>query len=588
MARVVQTKLPYSEKYSPENFRIPMLLKKLCTSLESDAQIIEAALRHLGITDPNEQKEFLSGSGAIEPPTRKQSPSFHKLADVLEIALLEEAEIAILADYDCDGVTSAAIMTMALEKLGGRPEVHFPDRFSDGYGATRSAVAKACLSGVPDFLLCLDCGTSSIEELSIPKKLGCVPMAVDHHNPGPKGHIPHPLINPKAFPEEEASDSLSSLCTAGLCYLLALELSSRLGDAIPQTHALALAAVGTVADVMELRGINRRIVKQGLQLINKTECPGGLNQLLKAFQPSSVDEGTIGFSIGPCLNAPGRLANARVSFDLLTSTQPEVQMEKARECFSANLRRKELTAACAQEAKTQIAKLEPGRRSAVVFSEDWHQGVVGIAAGRLKEEYNLAVFSLAPDAKGWKGSGRAPQGISIGDLAAQAVELGLAIAGGGHDAAAGITIAGDKLDAFAQWLECQCSNIQSSSIKEIVALAPLDSRPPRKWITLLSKLRPFGAGNPEPTLYLERARLRQPPLPLRKRSDGSVWALKGSFEGQNGNACDLTAVEHQKASAEWRTQVPLDIAVRVSESSTGGRTYLNVNAVDWSENTTAA
>lgn len=375
-----------------------------------------------------------------------------RLADAVEAG---EA-VTVFGDYDVDGATSAALMIRLLRDLGLAPAAYIPDRLMEGYGPSGEALVRIAQGGAT-LIVTVDCGAQAFEALDMARDAGVDVIVVDHHKCATA--LPHALalVNPNRLDEGEGA-AHGHLAAVGVAFLLGAALLRELrgrgffaARAEPKLlDLLDLVALGTVADVAQLKGLNRAFVAQGLKVMAQRRNVG-IAALVEASRltraPTCSD---LGFALGPRINAGGRVGRADLGVRLLTTEDAAEARTIAAELDRLNEERRAIEALVQQEAEAQPA----GRGVAVVSGRGWHPGVIGIVAGRLKEKLGVPVIVVAVDEAGiGKGSGRSIAGVDLGAAVLAAKEMGLLVAGGGHAMAAGLTIEEARLPEFAAFLE---------------------------------------------------------------------------------------------------------------------------------------
>jgi single-stranded-DNA-specific exonuclease len=385
---------------------------------------------------------------------RDMDRAAERLADAVQAG----ETIAVFGDYDVDGATSAALMILVLRALGVEAIAYIPDRLLEGYGPSGDALVKLAREGA-SLIVTVDCGAQAFEALEAAHAAPVDVVVVDHHKCASALPVAHALVNPNRLDEAEDAAAHGHLAAVGVCFLLAAALVRTLrargyfADR-PEPKLidhLDLVALGTVADVAQLRGLNRAFVTQGLKVMAQRRNIG-LAALIEASRltraPTCSD---LGFALGPRINAGGRVGRADLGVRLLTTRDPEEARTIAIELDRLNDERRQIEAGV-QEAAEAMA--DAGRRVVVVSGDGWHPGVIGIVAGRLKEKLGRPVIVIAVDDAGvGKGSGRSITGVDLGNAVIAAKEAGLLAAGGGHAMAAGLTIGAGDIAAFADFLE---------------------------------------------------------------------------------------------------------------------------------------
>lgn len=428
----------------------------------------------------------------------------------LAAAVQNGEDILVFGDYDVDGATSTAIVQRYL-RMAGHLNLHtlIPDR-EFGYGFGEDALEEA-MKRMPDVVVLLDCGTQNNDTIASARALGTDVVVVDHHQPGHALPNANAVINPHRHDETEAGRALRNLCTAGLAFMLCVGLNRelrRLGRwkdrAEPNLPSLLdLVALGTVCDVMTLTGLNRSFVANGLRRLDQRANAG----LAALAGVAGVKDGAtvtaFGFHIGPRINAGGRIGKARLGADLLSSDDPQFAAEVAQQLNNLNQERQAIERAVQAEA---AALVDPQDDVIVVAGHGWHEGVIGIVAGRLKEIYNRPVIVMAIRDDGVvKGSGRSIAGVDLGRAIMDAREAGILVAGGGHTMACGLTATPGRIDDLRAFLRDRIGRI-SSEARDSNA-TPADAALWTSDITHgfhdeVERMGPYGNGWPKPRFIL--------------------------------------------------------------------------------------
>ena len=404
----------------------------------------------------------------LDPTVRTLMPDPNTLADMqvaavrLADAVMRREKIAIFADYDVDGATSAALLGRYLAHCALRPIIHVPDRLFEGYGPNADAIRGLAQQGA-SLLVTVDCGTTSHAELFEARKLGMDVIVIDHHQADEQLPPAVAVVNPNRLDD---LSKLGHLAAVGIVFvtLVALNRELRRRDfwtaERPEPDLLRfldLVALGTVADVVPLKGLNRAFVTKGLLALRRRQNPG-LTALMDAARLGGPPQAWhLGFLLGPRINAGGRIGRATLGVDLLMQDDPAACMSLAGELDRLNRERQgiELATLVQAEAEAMAALGAAGKAAVIVTAgEGWHPGIAGLIAARLKERFGRPAFAIAFDARGMgTGSGRSIAGIDLGQVVRGAVGEGLLIKGGGHAMAAGITVRKDALSSFRAYLE---------------------------------------------------------------------------------------------------------------------------------------
>ncbi|KUL96286.1 single-stranded DNA exonuclease [Bosea sp. WAO] len=482
---------------------------------------------------PDAVARILAGRGVaasealryLEPKLRDLLPDPAVLLDMgaaaqrLAEAAVRGEKVAIFGDYDVDGACSAALLAIFLKQAGARPRVHIPDRLIEGYGPNSEAIAMLAGEGAT-LLVTVDCGTTSHEPLREAARLGLDVVVLDHHQAPEQLPAAAAIVNPN---RQDDLSGLGHLCAAGVVFLTlvatARELrrrghwASRGGE--PDLLAqLDLVGLATVADVVPLIGLNRAFVRQGIAILRLRQRPGLAALLDAAGLDGPAQPWHLGFLLGPRINAGGRIGDAGLGARLLM-TDDEVEARSiAAELNRLNQERQEIERAAVEEAVAAVEhRLGDAAEHPVLLvgSADWHPGVVGLIAARLKERFRRPAFALArhPDG-GATGSGRSVPGVDLGAAVRRAVEAGLAIKGGGHAMAAGITLAPGQEAPFTAFMSAElaasvAASRESEALLVDAAISAGGANP--RLLAEIDRAGPFGSGCPEPVFVLPAHRL---------------------------------------------------------------------------------
>lgn len=427
-------------------------------------------------------------------------------------AVLSGETVTIYGDYDVDGATSAALLIRLLRMLGHDARHYIPDRLLEGYGPSGEALVRIAGEG-SSLIVTVDCGAMAHEALEMAHVAGVDVIVVDHHKCAAELPKAAALVNPNRLDENDIAAAHGHLAAVGVAFLLAVATVRTLrqrdyfaGRAEPDLFALLdLVALGTVADVAALHGLNRALVAQGLKVMARRENVG-MSALIDASRlnrpPSCSD---LGFALGPRVNAGGRVGEATLGVRLLTTEDAEEAQAIAAQLSRLNDERRAIEQVVQEAAEAQLER-QHNRAVMVLAGAGWHPGVIGIVAGRIKEKTGkptLIIALEADEAGRGKGSGRSITGVDLGAAIMAAREEGLLVAGGGHAMACGLTIEPGKLDALADWLDARLGgSVTAAMANEALlldlAVAPRGLTP--DLVTLLESAGPFGMGWPGPRL----------------------------------------------------------------------------------------
>lgn len=440
-----------------------------------------------------------------------------RAAERLAAAVVAGEAITIFGDYDVDGATSAALLVRLLRDLELEAGVYIPDRLMEGYGPSGEALVALARQG-SSLVVTVDCGAQAFTALEAAREAGLDVIVVDHHKCAAALPPALALVNPNRLDESDEGATYGHLAAVGVAFLLGAALIRTLrargwfaSRQEPRLlDLLDLVALGTVADVAQIRGLNRAFVAQGLKAMARRGNIG-LNALLAASRleraPLASD---LGFALGPRINAGGRVGKSDLGVRLLTTRDMGEAATLAAELDRLNAERRAIEAGVQEEAERLLAE-QSGRAVALVAQSGWHPGVIGIVAGRLKEKTGLPAVVIALDESGiGKGSGRSITGVDLGAAVLAAKDHGLLVAGGGHAMAAGLTIERDRLEAFGAFLDerlrddvSRASGAQALLLDLLVAPAGLTPA----LVSQMEEAGPFGNGWPAPRVALGPVRV---------------------------------------------------------------------------------
>ncbi len=464
--------------------------------------------------EPDDVEAFL------DPTVRRLLPDPNVLtgmeaaaARIVE-AVTRGESVAIFGDYDVDGATASALLAGYLRQCGLDPIVHIPDRIFEGYGPNVDAIRDFAARGVK-LLITVDCGTTSLDALGEAKKLGLDAVVIDHHQADEELPPAVAIVNPN---RADDLSGLGHLAAVGLVFVTLVAVTRLLRargfwttergepDLLSVLH---LVALGTVADVVPLTGLNRAFVAKGLIALRRRDHIGQTALMDAARLSGPPEPWHLGFLLGPRINAGGRIGRADLGVRLLLEADPSAAAAIAAELDRLNSERRQIEIATVAQAEAEaMAALGLEDKGAVIVTaaQGWHPGVVGLVAARLKERYGRPAFAIALDANGiGTGSGRSIPGVDLGRAVRQAVHDGLALKGGGHAMAAGITLKQDAIGAFRAFLEETLGPAVEAARRERALL--IDGALAAGGVDLalantLARAGPYGAGNPEPILAL--------------------------------------------------------------------------------------
>lgn len=466
--------------------------------------VIARLIRNRDIQDMKEIRSYLYGTLA-EIPSPWKMKDMERAVQILQKKIAQKKKIRIIGDYDIDGVTATCILLKGLKRLGANVDTYIPDRVKDGYGMHEQLIDKALEDGIDTILTC-DNGIAAAAEIEYAKKEGLTVIVTDHHDipfrdteDGRIWIIPKAdaVVNPK---QNDCLYPNKNICGAVVAWKLIWALYERLGiDSDEIWDFLELAAIATVGDVMDLQGENRIIVKEGLKKLSSTSFEG-LKALIcvNNLEGAEITAYHVGFVIGPCINASGRLDTAARSLELLLADNMEDAMKLADDLYDLNQSRKAMTEQGKEQAIQSIEENNLGKdRVLVVYLPDCHESLAGIIAGRIREAYNKPVFVLTKGADGVKGSGRSIEAYSMYEELVKCSDLLTQF--GGHPMAAGLSMEEKNVELFRRRLNDNCTLTEQDLIPKIMIDVPMPiSYLSKKLTEQLKVLEPFGKGNSKP------------------------------------------------------------------------------------------
>lgn len=499
-------------------------------------------------------------------------------AERLAQAVLTRERLTIYGDYDVDGATSAALLIRLVRALGHEAGHYIPDRLLEGYGPSGEALVRLAQEG-SSLIVTVDCGAMAHEALAMANQAGVDVIVVDHHKCSPELPRATALVNPNRLDESDEGAAHGHLAAVGVAFLLAVATVRTLRQrgyfadrAEPDLFALLdLVALGTVADVAALRGLNRALVAQGLKVMARRDNVG-MAALIDASRLSRAPTcSDLGFALGPRVNAGGRVGEATLGVRLLTTEDPDEARDIAMQLSRLNEERRAIEAEVQEAAEAQLER-QHNRSVLVLAGRGWHPGVIGIVAGRIKEKASRPAIVIALDADEaghGKGSGRSIAGVDLGAAIIAAREAGLLVGGGGHAMAAGLTIDPRRLDAFAEWLdERLAADVTRASAGQSLpldlAVAPGGLNP--ALVGTLEEAGPFGMGWPGPRIAV-----------------GPVRIVKADVVGKDHLRLIVRGEDGASFKAMAFRQVPTDFGQTLLGAEKGRRLWLAGRAKidDW-------
>ncbi|KUO56126.1 MAG: single-stranded-DNA-specific exonuclease RecJ [Sphingomonadales bacterium BRH_c3] len=466
----------------------------------------EDVVRHLSPT----LREFL--------PDPSEFLDMDAAAERIVQAVLGNEAITIYGDYDVDGATSAALLVNLLRELGANVDYYIPDRLLEGYGPSGEALVKLSEQGT-SLIVTVDCGAMAHDALKQAHDAGVDVIVVDHHKCSPELPVAAALVNPNRLDESDLAAQHGHLAAVGVAFLLAIALNRTLRkrgffddrDEPNLISLLDLVALGTVADVAALHGLNRAFVAQGLKVMALRERIG-MSALIDASRLKRAPQcSDLGFALGPRINAGGRVGESTLGVRLLTTSDPEEAREIAEQLSQLNEARRGIEAEVQQAAEAQIGS-QHNRSVLLLSGTGWHPGVIGIVAGRIKEKTGKPSIVVAIDeaADTGKGSGRSISGVDLGAAIIAAREAGLLVAGGGHAMAAGMTVERGQIDLLSEFLDNRLARdvsraLESQAMQLDLAVTTGGLTP--EFVETLERAGPFGVGWPAPRVAVGPVRI---------------------------------------------------------------------------------
>jgi single-stranded-DNA-specific exonuclease len=523
------------------------------------SELTAAVLVRRGYSDPAVASRFLDGE---QPPHDPFLLGDMEAACAQIRAAVEQGRrICVHGDYDVDGIAATTLAVLLLRELGAEVAWHLPSRFDEGYGVRSETLARLAGDGC-GLVLTVDCGITAVAEVAEARERGLDVVVTDHHRPAETlPDCPIVATRPSEYPFPE-------LCGTGVVHKLGQALFG-VDSEIPRRH-LDLVALATIADVVPLIDENRSLAIAGLRALARTAKPG-LRALMQSagVDPATVDAGAVGFRLAPRLNAAGRLGHPREALELLLTEDEAEARRLADSLEELNRERQAVEGRILREAVAQVEAWPPeqrARRAYAVAGADWHEGVIGIVASRLVERYHRPVVLIAGTDGDWKGSGRS---IPTFDLhAALGACAGLLGRWGGHRAAAGLSIAEENVDAFAEAFAEQAATVLDE--EDLAPLASIDAVVARgadlslDLCAELARLAPFGLGNPAPTLLAPGCGLAE----LATVGDGKHLRFRVRRDGRDAGSA--IAFGQGSRLEVLRPDALYDVAFRLEENHWNG------------------
>lgn len=479
------------------------IVRAMCDELNC-SHFFARILFNRGIKTIEEARDFL----AADPKDLLDPYSFKQMDQAVEriaAALRNGQKITVYGDYDVDGITATALLVEFLRSLGGEVDYYIPNRFTDGYGVNSDAI-KAIAANGTNLIITVDTGITAINETEEAKALGMDIIITDHHEC--QAVLPDTIIiNPK---QDKSGYPFLHLAGVGVVFKLVCALNQRYGAALDEAEFTPFAAIGTIADIMAMKGENRFIVRRGLELLKATKNPGLRAMIDRCVGDRPIDTSTIGFVLAPRINASGRMGNAETGVELLTTKDPQRAEELVEELCKENNRRQSIETSILEDAIAMIEGDDQNkkRNAIVLWDERWHNGVVGIVASRLKERYNKPCILFSVSGEYAKGSGRSIKPFNLFEALESIAEKTEKF--GGHAYASGVLVRKERLEEFR---DAFCNEVDrflqkdrfDDSIEIDCTLHYEDLA--LKNIKMLESLAPFGRENETPIFCMRNVRI---------------------------------------------------------------------------------
>ena len=563
----------------------PAMTAGPASSLPQLTPLLAGCLANRGLADPDSIERFL------HPRLKDLADPFllpNMEAAVTRLLRAREANeaVTLFGDYDVDGVTSTALLFEFLTALGWRVRYYLPHRFDEGYGLSAEAVEN-CLQKFPtNLLLAVDCGSTSIETVAALAQKGIDVIVLDHHqisDPEPAAvALVNPQLNSLRLGSTISNPDFRELCSAGLAFKLAHALLKRARELewpgaqnLDLRPFLDLVALGTIADIVPLKGENRILVQRGLEWINSTQRPG-LRALINVSQTTgTIGTYEVGFQLAPRLNAAGRIENAEIALRLLLATDASEAEKLALALDVSNRERQKIEREMSDELISALrARFRPLEEFVIVEGQmPWHLGVVGIVASRVLHEFYRPTIIVGGDGEQWRGSGRSIEGFDL--AAALRTCSNLLVRHGGHSMAAGLTVRVENLDALrARLNELARTSLTAEQLQPVLKLdaevylgdLTLDA------VTALEQLQPHGPGNPSVQVMIRALRHQQPPRRIgRQQQHLKLLVTDGPHiaEAVFWNGAEQPPIE------------PFDLACAPQVNEYKGRRAVQLKVLDW-------
>lgn len=532
--------------------------------------------------DPSEAEKFLSPTIRDYLPDPSTVTDMDSAAAHIVAAIVNKKRVTVFADYDVDGGTSAAQIIRWARHFGAEFGLYVPDRVAEGYGPNAEAFQSLKSAG-NDLVITVDCGAAAHEALEAAAAIDLPVVVIDHHMMHGANPPALALVNPN---RGDDNSGLGHLAAAGVSFVLLVALNRQarkvgLGEGPNLMELLGLAALGTICDVVPLKGLNRAIVAQGLKVLSQTTHPGivALADVAGAEPPYTTYHG--GFILGPRINAGGRIGRADMGAQMLATEDAQLAYASASELDRVNHERKALQALMLAEALETAEKLPEDRAVTIVSMDGWHPGIIGIVAGRLKDRFDRPAIVIGVNAQGiGKGSGRSMSGVNLGEAITAAKDAGLLLSGGGHPMAGGLSIEAEKITALEAFLQAHLAE-QTALARENLGLdidaAIMPSAATTQLIKTMDRVGPYGAGHPQPRFVLADMQIAY----AERLRGGHVRCSFADDSGQRVSGICFRAEESGLDAILLAPNPPrVHVAGRIREDKWKGRSRIDFNVED--------
>ena len=529
-----------------------------------------------GFTDSPLARRYLSSSLRHDLPSPFEMADMEPAVRRLIEALRNKEQIGLWGDYDVDGTTGASVLVSFLREIGAQPVYHVPHRIEEGYGLNTAGLRRLHERGV-SLVVTVDCGISNAQEIAAAREMGLDVVVVDHHQPPAELPPAVAVINPHRkdcpFPDK-------GLCAAGLAFYLVIGLRAKLreqgwfqGSAEPDIRRyLDIVTLGTIADMVPLKGVNRTLIRRGLVELASSMRPGvvALKQVA-GIAAGEVSAGQVGFRLGPRINAAGRVDYGIKVVELLTTDSNEIALRIAQELDAHNSERRAIEAAVLEHALAQASRIVSGGlcHSLVVAGDGWHPGVLGIVASRIVEKYHRPTVVIGFNGSEGKGSARSIRGFHLVEGFRRCAEHLTKF--GGHEYAGGLSITAANLDPFAEAFEIVAR--QTLTDEDFLPILDLDA--PLHFADIgfplvreLDVLKPFGVGNPEPLFVTSQVEVCERKvfsagLRYRLRENGRVigGVIFGVDDDYPGRAGERVDVVYRLGENDWNGASTVELKI---------------------------